>query len=688
MKNSHYSNRNGERGIALVTSLMSTMFILALGMAVVLSTTTDTGTTRAQRSGEQAFFAADAGIGIARRSLTQAFKEAIAARLINKNPYETEPVFDPPNFPAVAVIPDPDGSWNDPFYAGIKANAEALATTAARVNRFTDINDTTFDVTFYPLTGTITRAGTGAFPTGTEVLVLRYWIEVTGKTGSGGRATVNETGRLTANINMIYDPGSPTSRSFSFSGFGAFFDNGDTQPHAALAAGTFSGPVHTNTHFAINSQRTVTFRNVVSQVDDGIRYGDNNFFSNASGTGTNRAIPTSNIPGIEISGEGYKVTAPVPLPENTFSQEFAVINATGITDIDSTTGLPKDMPAGATDSSGNPITILDGQGRVTTAALVANLRRANNSQPGTTSGVLNNGVYVSSADGSNITGAGIYVQGDATDVQLIAETNGNQVIKIWQGSTVTTVTQDFSNNRTTISSSLGSTTYNGVFTDKGDPANHRNGAMLFVGNSSGNGSIASLRGGKDSSANKKAIASSSAITITAQRNVTITGEIKYNDAVAASDGTPVTNVNSISNVLGIFTNNGNVQLAPNSSYVSGSGLSLEMNAAVVAFNSKTTDDSGQARGIDGSIVYTGGTNPGTNDRWRLVGSRVQAKISSIGFNYRDIYFDTRFSGGHFRPPFFPGTSYALGPPPEAGALGFLPMDSPAATAMSWFRNNN
>src|SRR5262249_43102434 len=159
--------------------------------------------------------------------------------------------------------------------------------------------------------------------------------------------------------------------------------------------------------------------------------------------------------------------------------------------------------------------------------------------------------------------------------------------------------------------------------------NITNGTMLYV-----DGSINSLRGGSVDSSVVPAIAANTQLTITAKSDITVTGELKYQNPVAASDGTPVSGIGSIKNVLGIFTNDGNVNLAPNDHYVSGSGLSLEMNAAVVAFNSNTSNDGGQ---IEGSIVYTGATSPGSNDRWKLVGSRVQAKINSIGFTYRDIF---------------------------------------------------
>src|SRR5205085_224083 len=191
---------------------------------------------------------------------------------------------------------------------------------------------------------------------------------------------------------------------------------------------------------------------------------------------------------------------------------------------------------------------------------------------------------------------------------------------IKQGTTTTTVRTSYTNNTTTVTQGTSTKTLNGVFKDKSDPTNVKTGAMLFV-----DGNISSLRGGKDSSGTKPAVAAQTRLTIAAQRHIYIEGDLKYANPVANSDGTPVSNISSINNVLGIFTNDGNVYLSPNSSYVGGSGLSLEMNAAVVAFNTITSDDSGS---IEGSIVYdTSNTSPGSNDRWRLVGSRVQSKIN-------------------------------------------------------------
>src|SRR6185503_3545788 len=110
-----------------------------------------------------------------------------------------------------------------------------------------------------------------------------------------------------------------------------------------------------------------------------------------------------------------------------------------------------------------------------------------NNVPGKHGQDLDDGVYVS-ADGNNINGAGIYVEGDASDIQLYADTNGDQVYVIQQGSKTTTIRTNYTTQKTMISSGSDSKTFNGVFTDKSDPSNPKVGVSLFV-----DGSISSLR---------------------------------------------------------------------------------------------------------------------------------------------------------------------------------------------------
>ena len=683
MKTNRKDQHEGERGIALITALMISTMLLALGMAVAMSTTSDTVTTKSQRLGEQAFFAADAGIAIARRALATAIQEEIKKIQDGAATYGTEGFYRLPAvtsmdvFPDVQVLPDPVTNPNHPFYQNVYARARQLSAYSKRDERLDELNGTSFTADFRPFTGKISLIKNADDPTtAIETDFLRYTIEVTGQTEAGGRATIIESGIMSSQIVLANTAVPGTDRDFSFSGFGAFFDDGDTLASAPLASGTFSGIVHTNTHLAFNSGRNVVFRDVVSQVDNYIRY-DSLLFVDG-----HRSIPTGDIKGIDLSSQGYKKVARVPLPDNNYSQEYAVINATGITNRNPD-GSPVDPPAKTpVDGAGKPLPIFNNLGRVTPEALAANLRDASNKQPTISSGQLNAGTYISSADGHSITGAGIYVQGDATDIQLT--TSGSDQIyvisqKVGTAPQTTTITVSYSQNKTTITTGTKSKTYNGIPMDRFKSKTPQAAMSLFV-----NGGIGSLRGGTNGTSQQPAIASGTRVTVTAQRDITITGDIKYANPVVNSDGTPVSNLSSINNVLGIFTNDGNVNLAPNTSYVS-SDHNLEVNAAIVAFNNSIVNDGLR---IEGSITYTGIEVPDSDDRWKLVGSRVQSKINDIKYNNRDVFFDVRFSGGKFAPPFFPGTKYDLGEQEIAGEIGISKIVEPKPTSVSWYRENN
>ncbi len=338
------------------------------------------------------------------------------------------------------------------------------------------------------------------------------------------------------------------------------------------------------------------------------------------------------------------------------------------------------------DGSGAKLDVLDSNGHVTVAALVANLRSAQNTPPTKSGSSLSNGVYISSSDGSTISGAGIYVQGDADDLKLYGDTNGDQVYVIKQGATTTTIRESYTNNTTTISSGSSTKTYSGLPTDKSDPTNPKAAVSLFI-----NGGVSSLRGGTEGSTSKPALASNTALTITAKRSMRVTGDLKYADPVVNSDGTPVSNIANVKNVLGLFTNDGNIYLDAKTNYVANSNLSLEIDAANCVFDSDATNNNDSPTGQEGGVTSWSGSghqSPTSSARIRLVGSDVERNNSLADYSNGDTYFDVRFSGGGFRPPFFPGTTYALGPPPVAGVLAVSSIDQAASTAKSWFRDNN
>jgi len=305
-----------------------------------------------------------------------------------------------------------------------------------------------------------------------------------------------------------------------------------------------------------------------------------------------------------------------------------------------------------------------------------------------------NGVYVSSGDGSTITGAGIYIQGDADDMQIKADSSGNQVYVVTQGSTTTTITVNYTANNgagsTTISSGGNSTTYTGLPTDKSDPSNPKAGSTIVFAN----GNIWSLRGGIDSGSgsNQPAIASKTQLTITAARSIKVTGDLKYSDPVVNSDGTPVSNIANVKNVLGLFTNDGNIYLDAKPNYVAKSDLSLEIDAADCVFDSNPSDDSAAPyTGQEGGITTwfgSGRQTPSSSAVISIIGSDVEKNNSLCDCYNANEYYDVRFSGGKFAPPFWPGANYSLGQVMTTSVPTITAMDAPAATAKSWFRENN
>src|SRR5205085_3004812 len=71
--------RRPERGVALVASLMTLLLLTAMGLTIALIATTETAVSANYRRNEQAFFSADAGVGIARESLRIALNNVIIA---------------------------------------------------------------------------------------------------------------------------------------------------------------------------------------------------------------------------------------------------------------------------------------------------------------------------------------------------------------------------------------------------------------------------------------------------------------------------------------------------------------------------------------------------------------------------------------------------------------------------------
>ncbi|HZS05863.1 MAG TPA: PilX N-terminal domain-containing pilus assembly protein [Blastocatellia bacterium] len=633
---SHQIHRrdSSERGVAMISSLMALLLLTVLGLAVTLSATSESTMSATYRRNDQAFFAADAGISLARETLRLQLKNAIDANAAAAQvdfPQNSGQAFDDSQLTSILTNPN---LLTNAAGSPIASAVAALNVRGSVLGSFGSFNTTTSDIQLTllgaPIIGTRPNPINGiAQPPSTVTQQYSYSITSRGNnnvaSGSPYQAVAQaaESGVISITLNANVQQSTVTNPTMTraFSSYAAFFNRFSSS--GTLASGTFTGPVHTNQRFRFSSGLPVTFQGAVTQAGSPNTYDYN-------GTGYN--VSNTNRPGLTFQST-YTTVADVPLPQNVYAQQLAVLNSTGTTDSTFTSAQP------------------------TTTQLVANLRKANNTAPGTTSGSLNAGVYVPSSDGVNITGGGIYVQGAASNVQLSVNGNGNQVYSITQGGTTTTITvvapNGSSPGSTTISSGGSTTTFQGVPLDKSDPQNIRPGASLFV-----NGNISALHGPAASGgATGPALSSNTAVSVVSTGDITITGDLKYEQPVVNTDGTYASGWQNASNVLGIYTNSGVVNLTPSSTYTTGN-YSLTLDAAIAAFNEPALNANSSAN--TGGILFNCSCSLNSNSVLTLRGSRIQSAILSIGYGggssgHRNVFFDPRFANGAFAPPFFPVT---------------------------------
>jgi hypothetical protein len=163
------------------------------------------------------------------------------------------------------------------------------------------------------------------------------------------------------------------------------------------------------------------------------------------------------------------------------------------------------------------------------------------------------------------------------------------------------------------------------------------GCLVYV-----NGNISSNTGsstptGLSGPSSGAAIQNGSAVTVVSTGTIDITGSITYSTepvSLTTAD-TPVSPAPT--NVLGIYTSGGNVELKPPTDV---STMEIDASLAEMA--------SGASYGM------TATWNKITN--LNIVGGRVQnMALSGNSLTARNIYFDQRFASG-FAPPWFPTTT--------------------------------
>jgi Tfp pilus assembly protein PilX len=633
-KNNRKKRLQGSRGIALVITLLLLSLFTVMTLAMVIATTSDTLINGYYRNYRGSFYAADSGANAAR---------AYLATLIQNNVTTPYVAFTPPisagsdttirntlintstGFGAnQSILGSQTASWPakfqlDPTTVGGVAYGNTTLTAVCQGVAYTGAGTT-------PPTCTSPGNPVGAYTITSYTYYYYYSIGVIGQSFNGQQNKIVETGYF----NFVVPVKTTAGTTSAFAAWGTLFDK-YALCSGSWVPGTMSGSIFSNDslNFGDTGQVGSTkyiFTGTVGVGDAKVGY------NHTSGGGTNcvASAASSDNTGTTIAptfAGGLAVGQPkIPLPQDSFNQERAVLNGNG--------GCPvSPCPAVAQSEMG----VLQDVSH--------NVWPTSGAQPA--SGVfLPYSTTVSGGVTTNtFTGGGIMVQGNAAQITMTASTSGSgaskhnlQVFAIKQGGTTTTVTLDLTGNTTTVSNGTTTTNIQGLPMNlSATPPSEA--CMVYV-----NGNISSNTGsstptGLSGPSSGAAVQNGSAVTITATGTIDVTGSLTYSTEPVTLNAADTAVSPPPTNVLGIYTSGGNVELKPTAS-----GQPLEIDAAIA------TISNGGTYGIQASW------NPISTVT--IVGGRVQNKAldGSAITNGRNIWFDQRYAGGGFAPPWFPSTT--------------------------------
>jgi len=633
----------GDRGFALVFTLLLLGMMSLIALAMVLSSSSDMLINGYYRNARGSFYAADSGLNIARQQLL----DQIIAQVPS----------------AFGLIPTNAATTALSTVLNMYASSTSLNAGQAGnswIESFVIPNSTACPTTFIiaPNQPTITAtSSTTGLPTGYQY-IYDYNICVMGTAQGSEQTAVSENGSFILSL-----AGQQASTTVKFSIFGAWVDQYPASPPTstdpnntclgALVPGTMTGPMFTNGAWEFMTGGDYIFTDPVEQADPYAAFwfgGDCILSPTSSYTSGGQTInPT--FEGNPPFSLGQK---PEASPTDSFSQLWAALDGEGCGEGSNVCGnasspsppsvTPTTLNAVLKDISGNPY------------------------PQGATSGVYLPYSCSGSPCTNTLTGGGIYVEGSASVVLSIgndtsAAQNPTQSYTITQGSTTTTITTDVGANTTTVTSGSTTLTLPGVPTNcstmnplpkppatcTSGLAGSAPGTMLYV-----NGTINSLSG---TGQGAPAVQDGSQITIVANGNIDITGDVIYktepvttidNQNVPGTNppcclGDPVATLipgHDNNQVLGIFTANGNIDLM---SPYTNNNLQVDGSLAPLLQNS----------------TYCFTCNGGSQfiNTFNNVGGQIQSGICGCNMDTQNTYFDRRFtSRAGFAPPWFPSTT--------------------------------
>jgi Tfp pilus assembly protein PilX len=619
--------RPSERGIALVITLLLLLLLSVIGLAAVLSASSDLLINGYYSNYRGSFYAADSGINIARQDMYNQLNHAFTTTY-------TTFVYPPPA--GVAALggtvqnvikteyagaggPCPINPTSPPAIANSKTCYLSIGTpggdsTTWQQNSWQEsfqLDPNNVSLNMVSATPGYVGSTNPAEPT-SVTYVYSYTLKSIGSATGSEQSTIIENGSFN-----VYTAGIPASYNASFAIYGAFVTNWDPCTLGWLVPGTMTGTMFTDGSWGFGSG-TYIFTDPVGQADANASWWVDGCWQAPTSSYT---APDGEIVAPQFQG-GFSVGQPrIPQPQNSYSQEWAAIDGMGINEVPSQPGATQ-LNEYMKTVTGTPYPT-----------------------GGASSGVYLNYSTNPTTGQLTINGGGLYVEGNA-NIGLSTSGASAQVFTITQGSPVTTTTMvvDPVANTTVVSSQTGTGPVT-TLSLSGVPTNlslnpPQSGTMIYV-----DGTITSMSGPGEGVG---AIQDGSAVTITALGDINITGDVIYKtEPVTMTQnqipGTPVATLipgNDHNQDLGIFTANGSIIL---SSPYPDDNLQVDGSQAVIG-NSCASWSCG---------FYVNGCINTFNN----VGGQIQTNIFGACLNTENTYYDRRYTSRvNFAPPWFPSTT--------------------------------
>jgi Tfp pilus assembly protein PilX len=587
-----------QRGVALATALLLLLLLTGMSVAMMLSVNSDMLVNSYYRNFRGSFYAADSGLNIARQELQNRLLGAVKTPLSGT----VQPVTDGSEGTIKSQVNTLLASYKS-LIGGQPSSWPAKYQVT--VDELTELSCT-------PTGGTGTTCATPGGATG-YTYTYRYHMLSRGQAQGSQQGVLEESGTFTLVADM-----SPPDTTVSFAAWGMFIDDSPICSGSYLVPGTISGPVFTNGAWNFGDTGQYIFTDAVGSASakTGFQFTSNNSCNQVAAGSYSKKIGSSTVNIAPTFQSSFKLGQPaLPLPDNDFNQRRAVLDGIG---------------TGSAPTNAEMHNVLKNVGK---AAYPSN---------GASSGVFLPYDVDAVSGQATFTGGGIFVEGNAT-VTLSTTGSSGQIYTIAQNGTTTTININNAANQTVVSSGTTSLTITGVPHQLDNSGAVMNPAtMLYV-----DGSITALSGPGQG---QPAIQDGTALTITANSNVTITGDILYKtepvtltqnqQAPGVPPNSPADTLipgNDKGQALGIFTAGGDIQLKN-----SQSNGNLQIDASLASIS---------ATGSGGLVNIGNAINKLT-----IVGGRIQNSIKNIGSTTRNVFFDKRYAQNGFAPPWFPSTT--------------------------------